>query len=340
MQFSKGKKNNVYLNQVSCPEVRKNHYWWMQLIIPITGMIFLIGMISSNLMSANAATTEESEPNSIIAEGAQVKLVSSDYQFTEGPAVDKDGNIYFTDQPNNKILKWSAEDGKITVFLDKAGRANGMFFDEEGNLYACADEKNELWKIDKDGNVTVLVKDFEGKLLNGPNDLWMSPSGAIYFTDPFFYRNYWTRSRSTEQAGGEQVYYLSPDRKTLKQLTTDFRRPNGIIGTPDGKTLYVADYGARQTFSYKINEDGSISDKKLFCSSGSDGMTIDNQGNIYLTGNGGVTVYNSKGERIQQIRVGRGSTTNVTFGGKDRKTLFITGGTSVYTLEMNVKGVK
>jgi len=328
MQFSKHKEH-VY------PKGGRNkNHWWVMMILPMA-----VCLVFSNCYSTEAA--KEAEPNSIIAEGAEVTLVSSDFQFTEGPAVDADGNIYFTDQPNNKILKWSAEDGKITVFLDKAGRANGLYLDKEGNIYACADEKNQLWKIDKDGNVTVLVKDFEGKLLNGPNDLWISPiNGVIYFTDPMFARNYWDRSRQVQQEAGQQVYYLSSDRKTLKCITKDMQQPNGIIGTPDGKKLYVADMRARQTFTFKINDDGSISDKKLFCSMGSDGMTIDSQGNIYLTGNGGVTVFAPSGERIEQIRIGRGWTANVCFGGKDRKTLFITSGTSVYTLKMNVKGVK
>ena len=330
MQFSK-RNDHVYTKSSS----NKKH-WWVMMILPITAVC----LVFSNCYSTEKAA-EESDPNSIIAEGAEVTLVSSDFQFTEGPAVDADGNIYFTDQPNDKILKWSAENGKITVFLDKAGRANGLYLDREGNIYACADEKNQLWKIDKDGNVTVLVKDYEGKLLNGPNDLWISPkTGAIYFSDPLFGRNYWDRSPQVQQEAGEQVYYLSPDRKTLKQLTKDLRKPNGIIGTPDGKTLYVADMGANQTYKYTIDDDGMLIDKKPFCRMGSDGMTIDNKGNVYLTGNGGVTVFNPKGERIEQIRVGRGWTANVCFGGKDRKTLFITSGTSVYTLKMNVKGVK
>ena len=330
MQFSK-RKENVY------PKSRRSKkHWWIMIVLPV----MTICLVFSNCYSTEG-TAEKSDPNSIIAEGAKLELVSSDFQFTEGPAVDAKGNIYFTDQPNNKILKWSAEDGKITVFNDKAGRANGLYLDKEGNIYACADEKNQLWKIDMDGNVTVLVKDYEGKLLNGPNDLWISPiTGAIYFSDPLFARNYWDRSPQVQQEAGEQVYYLSPDRKTLKQLTKDLRKPNGIIGTPDGKTLYVADMGANQTYKYTIDDDGMLIDKKPFCSMGSDGMTIDNKGNVYLTGNGGVTVFNPKGERIQQIRVGRGWTANVCFGGKDRKTLFITSGNSVYTLKMNVKGVK
>ena len=106
------------------------------------------------------------------------------FSFTEGPAVDAEGNVYFTDQPNDRILRWGIDE-KLTTFLQPAGRSNGLYFDRDGNLLACADEKNELWQIDMDKNVTVLVEDFEGRNLNGPNDLWVDKKGGIYFTDPF-----------------------------------------------------------------------------------------------------------------------------------------------------------
>src|SRR5688572_30921286 len=119
----------------------------------------------------------------IIAPGAVLRLVSSQFSFTEGPAGNKKGDVYFTDQPNNKIWKYST-DGKLSVFLDKAGRSNGMYFDKQGNLITCADEKNELWSINPQGKVTVLLKDYKGHTFNGPNDLWIDPKGGIYFTDP------------------------------------------------------------------------------------------------------------------------------------------------------------
>ena len=121
----------------------------------------------------------------IIAKGAILTKLSGEYAFTEGPAADAEGNIFFTDQPNDKIYKWSANDGIISVYMDKTGRSNGLYFDREGNLLSCADLENQLWKIDKNQKVTVLVNDFEGKKFNGPNDLWIAPNGGIYFTDPF-----------------------------------------------------------------------------------------------------------------------------------------------------------
>lgn len=270
------------------------------------------------------------------AEGAKLEKVASDYKFTEGPAADKEGNVYFTDQPNDRIMKWSAADGKITTFLSPCGRSNGLCFDASGNLIACADEKNELWSIGADGKPTVLVKDFGGKLLNGPNDIWVAPNGGMYFTDPLYKRPYWKREGASQQAG-QWVYYVSPDRKTVTPVAKDLKQPNGIIGTADGKTLYVADIGDKKTYVYNVQSDGSISDKKLFCEMGSDGLTIDDKGNVYLTGKG-VIVFDKEGKKLGVIEVPEGWTANVCFGGKDRDVLFITASKAVYTIRMSVKG--
>lgn len=274
---------------------------------------------------------------SIIATDAKVEKLADGFRFTEGPAVDKEGNVYFTDQPNDKILKWSI-DGKLSVFMENAGRANGLYFDKNGNLLSCSDMDNELWSIDLDGKHTVLITDYEEKKLNGPNDLWVTPKGGIYFTDPLYKRGYWTRDPEMQQ-GGEYVYYLSPDRKNLRKVATDLVKPNGIVGTPDGKQLYVADIGANKTYVYDMSEDGSLVNKRLFTSLGSDGMTIDEEGNIYLTGKG-VTVFNPQGEEIAHIPVDAGWTANVCFGGENMKTLFITASENLFSLRMNVRGVR
>jgi gluconolactonase len=296
-------------------------------------LIFVIAFTFTNFIYAQLLAEKN---HNLIVKGAVLTKLSDQYSFTEGPAVDKKGNIYFTDQPNNRIIKWSVN-GELSVFMENAGRANGLYFDHEGNLLACADEKNEIWKIDKDKNTTVLINNFEGKRLNGPNDLWVDPKGGIYFTDPFYKRDYWTHT--TKEIEKECVYYLSPDKSKITNVDDALVKPNGIIGTSDGKILYVADIAANKTYSYIINSDGSLDKKTLFTESGSDGMTRDESGNIYLTGKG-VTVFNPKGEKIAHIDVPEPWTANVCFGGKKFKTLFITAGKSVYTLEMNVRGMK
>ena len=279
---------------------------------------------------------QENKNHNLIAKGEVLTKLSDQYSFTEGPAADENGNIFFTDQPNNRIMKWSVN-GVLSVYMENAGRANGLYFDNEYNLLTCADEKNEIWKIDKNKNITVLVNNFEGKRLNGPNDLWVDPKGGIYFTDPFYKRDYWTHT--SKEIEKECVYYLSPDKSKITNVANDLMKPNGIIGTSDGKVLYVADIEGNKTYSYRINNDGSLIEKTLFTESGSDGITIDESGNIYLTGKG-VTVFNSLGEKIAHIDVPEPWTANVCFGGKNFKTLFVTAGKSVYTLKMNVSGMK
>ena len=280
--------------------------------------------------------TDKAKTRGVTAPGAKVKLLADGFQFTEGPAPDREGNVFFTDQPNDRICKWSIG-GKLTDFMKPCGRSNGLFFDKDGNLWACADMDNELWMIDPQGHITIFVRDFDGKLLNGPNDLWIAPNGGIYFTDPLYKRPYWKRDPAMQQ-DGQHVYYVTPDRKSVVRVANDLVQPNGIIGTPDGKLLYVADIGDRKTYRYAINADGLLSDKKLFCSMGSDGMTIDTEGNVYLTGRG-VTVFNPDGEKIEQIDINKGWTANVCFGGKDRDTLFITASDSLYAVKTRVKGV-
>jgi gluconolactonase len=264
-----------------------------------------------------------------------LKQVSTNYAFTEGCSADKDGNVYFTDQPNDKIWKYSTS-GKTSLFLDKTGRANGTYFDKNGNLILCADEKGEIWSVNKKGVPTVIAKDFEGKQLNGPNDLWIDPTGNMFFTDPYYQRDYWTRK--TADIAHQSIYMVSKGSQTIKLAADSLNQPNGIVGSPDGKYLYIADAGAGKIYRYNIAKDGRLTTRKLLINRGSDGMTLDNKGNIYLTGNG-VTIFTSEGERIAQIKVPEG-TSNVCFGGKNKNVLFITAKTSLYSIPMLATGVE
>ena len=290
------------------------------------------------LLVAGVSATAQERESGIIAPGAEVTLLADGFSFTEGPAADSLGNIYFTDQPNDRILKWST-DGELSVFLSPSGRANGLYFDLNGDLLAAADGENVLWSIAPDGSHKVVAKGFGGKLFNGPNDLWVNPvSGNIYFTDPLYARPYWTHRTAEIQQDGEYVYLIHHSRRAVSHVADDLVKPNGIIGTPDGKTLYVADIGAGKTYAYDIARSGKLKRKRLFAPMGSDGMTIDERGNVYLTGHG-VTVFNPAGEQIEHIEVPAGWTANVTFGGHDRRTLFITASEGLFSLGMNVKGV-
>jgi gluconolactonase len=284
---------------------------------------------------AVAGAPELPAQSSVILPGAKVELLADGFSFTEGPACDQAGNVYFTDQPTDRILVWSTA-GRLATFLQGSGRANGLCFDHQGRLWACADENNELWSILPSGKHVVVAKDYDGKRLNGPNDLWIRPDGGVYFTDPFYKRDYWKHQESEQD--GQCVYFLEPKRNRLVRVVDDLKQPNGIIGTPDGRTLYVADIGGQKTFSYEIRQDGTLANKRLFCEMGSDGMTIDGEGHVYLTGEG-VTVFDSAGRRVEQIPVDAPWTANVCFGGNDRRTLFITASQKLFGLHMRVKGV-
>lgn len=266
-----------------------------------------------------------------------LKLISSQFKFTEGASVDKNGNVFFTDQPNDQIWKYSV-DGKLSLFLAKAGRSNGTIFDRKGNLIACADENNELWSINTKGKATLIYKNPSGQNLNGPNDLWIDAKGGIYFTDPYYQRNYWVRQKPDIK--GEKVYYLPKGKKNIIAMDSNLARPNGIVGTPDGSILYVADALDSKIYQYDIQKGAKLVNRRVLLNRGSDGMVLDEKGNLYLTGKAGVDIYSLKGEHIGNIKIPEPHTANLCFGGKDRDLLFITASKSVYILKMKVRGVE
>ena len=273
-----------------------------------------------------------------VAPGAELKLVADGFSFTEGPAADAKGDVYFTDQPNDRIMKWDAAAGTVSLFLQPSGRANGLYVESAGRLLSCADEHGELQRINVETKTAeVLLDGFDGKLFNGPNDVWPHPDGGIFFTDPFYKRPYWKNRDKPDQAK-QRVFFLPKGARNPVVADDILVQPNGIIGTPDGKKLFVADIGDKKTYIYQIEPDGKLSGRELFCSMGSDGMTLDSAGNLYLTGKG-VTVFDKTGRELGNIPVPESWTANVTFGGADRKTLFITAMDSVYTLRMKVAGV-
>ena len=305
------------------------------------------------------------DPTGLVAPFRVLDTLAKGFSFTEGPAVDKHGNIFFTDQPNDKIYRWDAAKGTITEFLSETGRSNGMAFDMDGNLIACADLHGELWKIFPDGTHEVLADNYQGKLLNGPNDVWINPvTGGIYITDPIFPRDYWDNDdpRKTgnpnwppmhsEQATtgkGGHVYYLAPDATELVRVTdipgwNDDSWPNGIVGTPDGTKLYVNQWAYDASggiWVFDINPDGTLSNIMPFVPGANflDGMSMDDRGNVYASGGVGVNAWDPDGNHILTINAGGG--TNNVFGGQNNKTLFITGPVDRLTaLQMKVKGVE
>lgn len=325
---------------------------------------FTLVLLWSSLVLLSCSDDNDDSSEGIIATDAQLVNYGTGYSFTEGPAVDKNGNVFFTDQPNDIIYKWDAGTRVVSPFLEETGRANGMAFDKDGNLIACADMHGEIWKIAPNGSHTVLADNYNGKLLNGPNDVWINPvTGGMYITDPMFPRGYWdeddprksnnpgwppTHSEQADEGKGGHVYFLAPGANELVRVTTQSEWdadswPNGVVGTPDGKKLYVNKWAGDNmggTWVFDINADGSLSNMKKFTDMGGDGMSMDDRGNIYISNGFGVVVFDPAGKELVRIFTGGGATNNV-FGGSDGKTLFITGPIDkVNGLKMNVKGVE
>lgn len=298
----------------------------------IGALLFAVVVVGLPLASA----AEDGAPSTVLAPGAKVEKLAGDFIFTEGPTADRHGNVFFVDQDSNRILKYDTA-GHLTTFMQPSNYANGMTFDGRGRLIAAADEKNEMWSIDvATKKPTVLFSTYDGKLLNGPNDIWVHPrSGRIYFTDPYYQRKWWTRG---PKESPEAVYAYDPRERKVTRLIDDLVQPNGIIGTADGKVLYVSDIRSRKTYAYDIAADGALVNKRLFCERGSDGMTIDAAGHVYLTTGPRVVVFDRNGREVESIAVPE-APSNVCFGGKDRRTLFITARTGFYAVKTRMRGV-
>lgn len=326
-------------------------------------VIFPWLFLLSVLLAGSASSAEKG--SGLIAPGATLKTIESDFEFqgTEGPATDAEGNVYFTDVFGEKVYKWTWKDGKVSLHRENTGKANGMMFDAKGRLVVCEMGNNRVTIDDLKGNVTILADACNGKKLQNPNDLWIDPRGGVYFSHQYFPFSALGMSggppggapESDEMSGPPPegggfpeipadvdasdlgILYISPDGKRVVRVTADITSPNGLIGTPDGKTLYVG--GRGKVWSYKINPDGSLSDKGLFCEENTDGMAMDENLNVYITADNHVSIYNPAGELLGEIAMPKGCS-NVEFCGKDRKTLFVTYRGFIYTLDMAVRGAR
>lgn len=275
----------------------------------------------------------------VVPPGAEVKRLAGGFQFTEGPAWDRKDTLYFSDIPKQTIYAWSEVKGALP-FKKLEGSCNGLWFDKNGELLVCqptgravlrltAEDKLQVTNKDKE---VVLADSYQGKKLNSPNDLWMDPKGGLYFTDPRY-----GQMDDLEQ-DGFHVYYLPPKEAggSLRRILSDLKKPNGVVGTADGKRLFVADPGANVTYVYEIKEDGSLSNRRVAAPAGSDGLTVDDRGNLYITGKT-IRIYSPEAKVVGEIELPEVAS-NLTFGGPEGKTLFITARTSLYAVTLNVKG--
>lgn len=280
----------------------------------------------------------------IVPKDAKLEKLWGDGEFTEGPAYGPDHCVYFSDI-GNRIMKYDPSTGKTTEFRNPSGRANGLDFDPKGRLVAAEGANkggNRRVSIsDKDGTVRVLADNWMGKKFNSPNDLTIDSKNRIYFTDPRYVGD------EPREIDTESVYRIDPNGK-VTQIIADVQKPNGIILSPDMKTLYLADnHPTKNRFllAYPLNDDGTVGKKKVLHDfapdRGIDGMAIDVKGNIYATaGKGktaGVTIFSPDGKKLDFIATPE-DPSNCVFGGADRKMLYITAGRSLYRIQLTIDG--
>ncbi len=254
----------------------------------------------------------------------EVRKLGGEMRFTEGPAADGRGNVYFTDIPNNRIMKW---DGKeLSVWRENSGAANGIRVDRDGSLVVCEGGNRRVTRITMDQQVTVLAESYEGKKLNSPNDLCFDGKGGIYFTDPRY-----GKGEGMEQ-DKEAVYYIPPGGGKLLRVADDMVRPNGIEMGKD--RLYIADAGGGKVYRCAVNADGTLGERQEHAPVACDGMKLDEKGNLYTTTRRGVEVFDPEGKPLGVIEVPE-KPANVCFDGN---VLYITARTSLYAVELKVKG--
>jgi gluconolactonase len=292
------------------------------------------------LLAASALGAE----NPVVPEGAKVEKVWGEGSFTEGPAYGPDGCVYFSDI-GNRIMKYDLSTGRTTEYRNPSGRANGLDFDPQGRLVAAEGANTggnrRITRTEKDGKVVVLADRWKGKRFNSPNDLTVDTKGRVYFTDPRYVGD------EPREIDTESVYRIDPDG-TVTQIITDVQKPNGIVLSPDMKTLYLADSnprGNRHLLAFPLKPDGSVGPKRLLHDFGRgrgiDGMCVDERGNIYGAAGqgatGGVYVFNPEGKQLAFIPTPE-TPTNCVFAGKDRLTLYVTAGKSLYRIRLKMPG--
>ncbi len=269
-------------------------------------------------------------------------ILVQECRFTEGPSVDSKGALYFSDGPNNRIMRWTP-DGEISVYLEPSGRANGTAIDHEDRLVMCQSHGEgggrRIARLEHDSTISVLADSFQGAPFIGPNDLTIDRKGRIYFTDPY----YGPPVEKSQPVSG--VYRIDRPGQVVMVIDS-LQRPNGIILTPDNKALYVSDRGTQRLHRYRVLENGDLQHERIVYDfspdRGIDGMALDIQGHIYgaagKDSTSGVYVLSPQGELLQVVHV-KGLATNVTFGGPDRKQLFLTAESTVYTLKSSIEGI-
>lgn len=281
----------------------------------------------------------ESEFHKIVPSDATLKKLAGGMKFIEGPVwISRDGGwLLFSDIPAVQLKKWSERDG-LGTFREQSNNGNGNCTDRQGRIITCEGGARRVTRTEKDGTITVLAEDFEGKKFNSPNDVVVKSDNSIWFSDPDY-----DLGKKPREVDGLYVYRLDPKTKKLTVVVKDCDHPNGLCFSPDEKRLYVADSGKpRNIRVYDVQRDGTLANGRVFCSIDKglpDGIRCDADGRVFSSAGDGVQIFNASGELIGKILVPE-SPANLAFGGKSHKTLYITARTSLYSIPLLVKGAR
>lgn len=300
--------------------------------------LMLVGALAPRPPAAFGQQLEAASPAfwKLIDKDARLEKVADGFQFTEGPVWNSAGFLLFSDIPANQIVKF-VPGAAPTAFRTPSGNSNGLTYDRAGRLLACEHSNRRVTRQEADGSLTVLASSYDGKKLNSPNDIVVRSDGTIYFTDP----PYGIREEQKELPF-QGVYKISPEGK-LTLLAQDFDRPNGIALSPDEKTLYVDDSARLHVRAFAVAPDGSISHGRILAELKSarqgvpDGMKVDRKGNLYVTGPGGVWVFDKRGKHLGTILMAE-LPANCGWGDADYRTLYLTARTGLYRIRLKIPG--
>jgi gluconolactonase len=311
----------------------------------------------AEVIRKNAAIDE------IVPPEAKIEKLAGGFLFTEGPiwvprSEESNGYLLFSDPNSNVIYRWTP-DGQLSVFMTKSGYrgfdigeygqpgSNGLTLDKQGRLTINQHGNRRVVRVEKNGQLTVLADHYDGQRLNSPNDLVYKSDGSLYFTDPpFGLPKFYDDARKELPYSG--VYRVAPDGKQVQLLTSDLKGPNGLAFYPDEKYLYVDNWDPQKKIimRYEVNADGSLSNGNVFFDMTSaegedalDGMKVDQKGNLYVSGPGGLWIISPEGKHLGTI-IGPEHPHNFAWGDDDGKTLYLCARTGLYRIRLNIAGIR
>jgi len=279
----------------------------------------------------------------LIKPDADLKKLATGFVWAEGPCWFAEGRyVVWSDIPNDRMMKWSAREG-ATVFRQPCGYTNGHTRDRQGRLVSCEHGNRRVSRTEPDGKVVTVVDNYKGKKLNSPNDVVVKSDGTIWFTDPpYGILSDHEGHKAESELGKNYVFRFDPASSSLSIVGDDFDRPNGIAFSPDEKVLYVADTGEpRHVRAFDVAGGSKLTKSRVFAvvrPGAADGFRLDTAGNLWTSAGDGIHVYGPAGSLLGKILVPERAVANCAFGGADKKTLFITATTSLYSVDVAAAG--